>query len=44
VELLRLFTLEAVHRSAEAAEAMGSTIVEPAHLERILPQLLLDFK
>ncbi|XP_039135178.1 protein MHF2 homolog [Dioscorea cayenensis subsp. rotundata] len=42
-ELLRLFVTEAVQRAAIIAEAEGTEKIEPTHLERILPQLLLDF-
>ncbi|XP_050377872.1 LOW QUALITY PROTEIN: protein MHF2 homolog [Argentina anserina] len=42
-ELLRNFVTEAVQRSATIAEAEGSDKIEATHLERILPQLLLDF-
>ncbi|PKI65353.1 protein MHF2 homolog [Punica granatum] len=42
-ELLRLFVTEAVQRAATIAEAEGATKIEATHLERILPQLLLDF-
>ncbi|VFQ80634.1 unnamed protein product [Cuscuta campestris] len=42
-ELLRVFVAEAVHRAAAIAEAEGTTRIEATHLERILPQLLLDF-
>ncbi|XP_044483963.1 protein MHF2 homolog isoform X1 [Mangifera indica] len=42
-ELLRLFVSEAVQRSAAIAEAEGVSKIEATHLERILPQLLLDF-
>ncbi|KAK3142273.1 hypothetical protein QOZ80_4BG0344460 [Eleusine coracana subsp. coracana] len=42
-ELLRIFVTEAIQRSAFIAKAEGSTVIEPTHLERILPQLLLDF-
>ncbi|XP_051217866.1 protein MHF2 homolog isoform X2 [Lolium perenne] len=42
-ELLRMFVAEAVQRCAVIAEAEGTTIIEPTHLERVLPQLLLDF-
>ncbi|XP_011013698.1 PREDICTED: uncharacterized protein LOC105117658 isoform X6 [Populus euphratica] len=34
---------EAVQRSAMIAEAEGAGKIEGTHLERILPQLLLDF-
>ncbi|MFS8005981.1 putative centromere protein X [Helianthus anomalus] len=40
-ELLRLFVI--VQRAATIAEAEGGTNIEATHLERILPQLLLDF-
>ncbi|GLJ07652.1 hypothetical protein SUGI_0071750 [Cryptomeria japonica] len=42
-ELLRLFVTETVQRTAIVAEAEGITQIEGTHLERILPQLLLDF-
>ncbi|XP_011013693.1 PREDICTED: centromere protein X-like isoform X1 [Populus euphratica] len=48
-ELLRIFITgfelddEAVQRSAMIAEAEGAGKIEGTHLERILPQLLLDF-
>ncbi|KAJ4756374.1 Centromere protein X [Rhynchospora pubera] len=42
-ELLRLFVAEAIQRAALIAEAEGIDIIEPTHLERVLPQLLLDF-
>ncbi|KAL5750664.1 hypothetical protein ACOSP7_025267 [Xanthoceras sorbifolium] len=42
-ELLRTFVAEAVNRAADIAEAEGVTKIEATHLERILPQLLLDF-
>ncbi|XP_058102053.1 protein MHF2 homolog isoform X3 [Magnolia sinica] len=34
---------EAVQRAAIIAEAEGNVKIEATHLERILPQLLLDF-
>lgn len=34
---------EAVQRAATIAEAEGTDKIEATHLERILPQLLLDF-
>jgi hypothetical protein len=34
---------EAVERAALVAEAEGCATIEGTHLERILPQLLLDF-
>ncbi|XP_058102052.1 protein MHF2 homolog isoform X2 [Magnolia sinica] len=42
-ELLRMFVTEAVQRAAIIAEAEGNVKIEATHLERILPQLLLDF-
>ncbi|PIN20384.1 hypothetical protein CDL12_06932 [Handroanthus impetiginosus] len=42
-ELLRLFVTEAIQRAATIAEAEGSLKIEATHLERVLPQLLLDF-
>ncbi|KAG2234512.1 hypothetical protein INT48_007325, partial [Thamnidium elegans] len=39
------FSLEALHRSSEEQDAMltHTNKIETEHLERILPQLLLDF-
>jgi centromere protein X len=42
-ELLKSFVSEAVQRAAIIAEAEGMEKIEATHLERILPQLLLDF-
>ncbi|XP_054806555.1 protein MHF2 homolog isoform X1 [Prosopis cineraria] len=42
-ELLRVFVTEAIQRAAAIAESEGSSQIEAAHLESILPQLLLDF-
>ncbi|KAH8976119.1 hypothetical protein BDL97_01G197600 [Sphagnum fallax] len=42
-ELLRLFVCEAVQRVSIIAEGEGLSTIEGTHLERILPQLLLDF-
>ncbi|KAF8408340.1 hypothetical protein HHK36_007489 [Tetracentron sinense] len=42
-ELLQVFITEAVQRAATIAEAEGTSKIEATHLERILPQLLLDF-
>ncbi|EOY22305.1 Centromere protein X isoform 4, partial [Theobroma cacao] len=36
-------TSKAVQRAATIAEAEGGTEIEATHVERILPQLLLDF-
>ena len=37
------FLTEVVHRAAAAAVEDGETLVTEVHLERVLPQLLLDF-
>ncbi|KAK9108325.1 hypothetical protein Syun_024336 [Stephania yunnanensis] len=42
-ELLRMFITEAVQRATSISEAEGVDKIEATHLERILPQLLLDF-
>ncbi|KAG2206193.1 hypothetical protein INT46_002969, partial [Mucor plumbeus] len=52
-EFLRLFTLEAIHRASKEQDDMSRLDeqdgprsrkkLEVEHLERILPQLLLDF-
>ncbi|XP_075519563.1 protein MHF2 homolog [Primulina tabacum] len=42
-ELLRIFVTEAIQRASAIAEIEGSPKIEATHLERILPQLLLDF-
>ncbi|KAJ1984728.1 hypothetical protein H4R34_000490 [Dimargaris verticillata] len=45
-ELVRLLTIEAIHRAAEEARSRGSLsgrALDLEHLEKILPQLLLDF-
>eukprot|EP00050_Salpingoeca_kvevrii_P010406 m.8211 g.8211 ORF g.8211 m.8211 type:complete len:82 (-) comp2835_c0_seq2:78-323(-) len=42
-EYLRIFVIEATHRAECTARADMSSSVEPEHLEKILPQLLLDF-
>ncbi|XP_022716000.1 protein MHF2 homolog, partial [Durio zibethinus] len=42
-ELLRIFITGSVQRASTIAEAEGGTKIEATHLERILPQLLLDF-
>jgi hypothetical protein len=43
IKHLDLYFAEAVERAALVAEAEGCTKIEGTHLERILPQLLLDF-
>ncbi|XP_066342891.1 protein MHF2 homolog [Miscanthus floridulus] len=42
-KLPRIFVTEAIQRSAFIAEAEDGTVIEPTRLERVLPQLLLDF-
>ena len=42
-EMLRVYVLEAAHRAAYQAKSEGSESVQLEHLEKILPQLLLDF-
>lgn len=37
------FVLEAFHRAAAVARSEGDVSVKTQHLEKILPQLLLDF-
>jgi centromere protein X len=34
---------EAIQRAGKVAQQEGSSTIEPVHLEKILPQLLLDF-
>ncbi|CAL6374012.1 unnamed protein product [Bathycoccus prasinos] len=41
--VMNSFLREVVHRAAAAAEEDGDSSVTGVHLERILPQLLLDF-
>lgn len=42
-EVLRMFAAEMVQRAAEVARQDGDGVVDGSHLERVLPQLLLDF-
>ena len=42
-EMLRIYTLEAAHRAAAQVKAEGGSQVEVEHIQKILPQLLLDF-
>ena len=41
--LVRSFVEECWHRSAAEAEEAGDAEIKEEHLEKILPQLLLDF-
>eukprot|EP00088_Acartia_fossae_P068207 TRINITY_DN8603_c0_g1_i1.p1 TRINITY_DN8603_c0_g1~~TRINITY_DN8603_c0_g1_i1.p1 ORF type:complete len:110 (+),score=24.38 TRINITY_DN8603_c0_g1_i1:328-657(+) len=42
-ELMRIYTLEAYQRAARQADSEGCDSVTAEHIEKILPQLLLDF-
>lgn len=42
-KLVRAFVKEATARACEAARVEGDRAVDGTHLERVLPQLLLDF-
>ena len=42
-EMMRIFVMEAAHRAAGQAKFKGSPVVELEQLEKVLPQLLLDF-
>ena len=42
-EMMRIYVMEAAHRAAAQAKSEGSPGVELEQLEKVLPQLLLDF-
>lgn len=42
-ELLRLFVAEAAARAAQQVTSEDASVCEVEHVEKILPQLLLDF-
>lgn len=42
-ELLRVFAVEACTRASNQAVSEGSSLCDVEHVEKILPQLLLDF-
>ncbi|KAL5473678.1 hypothetical protein EMCRGX_G028194 [Ephydatia muelleri] len=42
-EVLYIFVLEGVYRSASQAQAEGAVEIDVQHFEKILPKLLLDF-
>ena len=42
-EVVRVHVLELMSRSAQQAKSEGSEIVKNEHLEKVLPQFLLDF-
>ncbi|XP_015359530.1 centromere protein X isoform X1 [Marmota marmota marmota] len=43
VEFLRIFVVEAAVRGVRQAQAEGAVLVDVDQLEKVLPQLLLDF-
>jgi len=42
-EMLRIYVLEAAHRAAHQAKSEGAQTVQLEHLEKVLPQFLMDF-
>ena len=42
-EMLKVYVLEAAHRAAYQANSEGAKVVQLEHLEKILPQFLMDF-
>jgi stress-induced morphogen len=42
-EMLRIYVVEAASRASSQAKCEGSTVAELEHLEKILPQFLMDF-
>ena len=42
-EMMRIYVLEAAHRAAAQAKSEGSQVVELEQMEKVLPQLLIDF-
>ena len=42
-ELMKIYVIEAANRAATQAKKEGNEVVELEHLEKILPQFLLDF-
>lgn len=42
-ELMRIYTVEIITRAGELAVKEGATKISQEHLEKILPQFLLDF-
>ena len=43
-EMLRVYVLEAAYRAAHQAKSEGSNDVALEHVEKVLPQFLLDFQ
>jgi len=42
-EMLRIYTIEIFNRARMQAQSEGCETISPEHIEKILPQLLLDF-
>ena len=42
-EIIRVHSIELMNRCAEQAKKEGAEVVSTEHLEKILPQFLLDF-
>ena len=42
-EMIKIHSLELMNRCAEQAKKEASDVVHPEHLEKVLPQFLLDF-
>ena len=42
-EMMRIYVIEAAHRAAYQTKSEGSQTVQLEHIEKILPQFLLDF-
>ena len=42
-EMLKVYVVEAAHRAAYQANSEGAAVVQLEHLEKILPQFLMDF-
>lgn len=42
-EMLRIYSIEIYHRAMSQADSEGCDTITPQHIEKILPQLLLDF-
>ena len=42
-EMIKVYVVEAAHRAAYQANSEGATVVQLEHLEKILPQFLMDF-
>merc|ERR1719273_866676 len=42
-ELIRVHSIELMNRCAEQAKKEGAELIVDEHLEKVLPQFLLDF-